>query len=147
MAFRFSLEPVLRLRLGYERLERLKLLAIVAMLVRVKEEITAAAREEANARRVRRQILAHGAAAAEIQWGVSAEKARARRNRELFDRLASLERQHAKQTRAYQIARRNREIVENLRARKLQEYRRERNRREQQSIDELYILRPASLPE
>ena len=147
MAFRFSLDPVLRLRLSYERLERLKLLAIVAMLACLREEIAAAAREEAGARRVRQEMLAHGAAAAEIQLGVSAEKARARRNRELFDRLASLERQHVKQSRAYQLARRNREIMESLRERKFQEYRREHNRREQQRIDELYVLRRAIPPE
>jgi flagellar FliJ protein len=141
MPFRFSLEPVLRLRLSYERLERLRLLAIAAMLVRVKQEIAAAAREEAAARNTRQQMLARGAAAAEIQLGVSAERARARRNRELFDRVASLERRHSKQARAYQIAKRNREIVENLRERKLHEYRREQNRREQQRIDELYVLR------
>lgn len=144
MAFRFSLEPVLRLRTSYERLERLRLLAISAMLVRVREEITSSAREEAAARNARSEMLSSGTAAAELQLGVSAEQARARRNRELFDRLATLERQHVKQSRLYQAARRKREVMESLQERKLREYQREQDRKAQQSIDELYLLRRGS---
>ncbi len=143
MAFRFSLEPVLRLRLSYERLERLKLLAIAAMMVRVREEINAVAREESVAQKMRREILARGAMAAEVQLGVLAEKARARRNRELAERLAGLGRQHLKQSRAYQTARARREIIQTLRAQELREYRREQDRRMQQMLDELYLLRRA----
>ncbi|HEY6467783.1 MAG TPA: hypothetical protein VIY69_17410 [Candidatus Acidoferrales bacterium] len=141
MAFRFSLEPVLRLRRSYERVERLRLLAIAALLVRVRQEITAAAREEAAARYARKEMLSRGAQAVEIQLGVSVEKARVRRNRELFERAMTLERQHVKQNRAYQDARRKREILENLRAQKLREHHRERDRKTQQSLDELYLLR------
>ena len=144
MAFRFSLEPVLRLRTSYERLERLRLLAVSAMLVRVREEITSSAREEAAARNARSKMLSRGSAAAEIQLGVSAEQARARRNRELFDRLATLERQHVKQSRLYQAARRKREVMESLREQKVQEYQREQDRKTQQAIDELYLLRRGS---
>lgn len=141
MAFRFSLGPVLRLRISYERLERLRLLAITAMLVRVREEIAAAAREEAAARNSRSEMLSRGSAAAEIQLGVSAEQARARRNRELSNRVAALERLHVKQSQLYQAARRKRKVIESLRDRRLQEYRREQDRKAQQGIDELYLLR------
>lgn len=141
MAFRFPLEPVLRLRLSYERLEKLRLLAIAAVIARLREEIAAAAREDAAARFMRQQILAQGTAAAELQLGVSAEKACVRRNRELAERLSALQRQHQKQCRAYQAARRKREIMENLRERQLREYRREQDRKAQQTIDELYLLR------
>lgn len=141
MAFRFSLEPVLRLRSSYERLERLRLLAIAALLVRVRDEITTAAREEAAARQLRREMLSRGTEAAEIQFDISAERARARRNRELFEQATALERQHAKQSRAYQAARRKREIIENLREQRLREYHREQDRKTQQALDELYLLR------
>lgn len=144
MAFRFSLEPVLRLRTSYERLERLRLLALAAILVRVREEITAAAREEVGARNARQQMLLRGIAAAEIQLGVSAEQVRARRNRTLLERLGTLELQHAKQSRIYRAARRRREVMENLRERKLHEYRREQARKAQQAVDELYLLRRES---
>ena len=141
MAFRFPLEAVLRLRLSYERLEKLRLLAIAALIARLREEIAAATREESAARIVRRQILTEGAAAGELQLGVAAEKARARRNRELADRLAAFQRQHQRQSLAYQSARRRREILENLRARQLREYQREQDRKAQQALDELYLLR------
>ena len=141
MAFRFSLEAVLRLRLSYERLERLRLLALAAMIVRLRDEIAAAAREESVARNARHEMLGRGAMAAELQLGVSAEMARARRNRELAERLAALLRQHVKQSRAYQAARRKREILEHLREKKLREYRREQSRRAQQTLDELFLIR------
>lgn len=141
VAFRFPLEAVLRLRLSYERLEKLRLLAIAALIARLREEIAAATREESAARIVRRQILTEGAAAGELQLGVAAEKARARRNRELADRLTAFQRQHQRQSLAYQSARRRREILENLRARQLREYQREQDRKAQQALDELYLLR------
>ncbi len=144
MSFRYSLQPLLRLRVSHERLEQARLFAIAAMLVRVREEIAAAAREEAAARNARREMLSRGIAAAEIQIGVSADLARARRNRELFERLAALERQHAKQTHAYRLARRRRELLEKLRERKLREYRREEDRKAQQTIDDLYLLMRAA---
>jgi flagellar export protein FliJ len=147
MAFRFSLEPVFRLRTSYERLEKLRLLAMAAMIVRVREEIVAAARDDAAARTLRQEMLARGAVAAELQMGVYAEKASARRNRELAERLATLERHHARQRHVYQAARRKREVMQNLREQKLREYRREQDRRVQQVLDELYLLRRATLTE
>jgi flagellar export protein FliJ len=147
MVFRFSLEPVFRLRTSYERLEKLRLLAMAAMIVRVREEIAAAARDDAAARKLRQETLARGAVAAELQMGVYAEKARARRNRELAERLTTLERHHARQSRVYQAARGKREVMQNLREQKLREYRREQDRRAQQVLDELYLLRRATLTE
>ena len=141
MVFRFPLEAVLRLRLSYERLEKLRLLTVTALIARLREEIAAAAREESTARIARQQILAQGTAAGEIQLGVAAEKARARRNRELADRLALLQRHHEKQSLAYQAARRRREIMDNLRVRQLREYQREQDRKAQQALDDLYLLR------
>jgi flagellar export protein FliJ len=141
VAFRFSLEPVLRLRASYERLERLRLLTIAALMARVREEILKAEREDAAARHLRAATLTQGALAAEIQVDVWAEKVRARRVSELKDRLGLLQREHAKQNRVYQFARRRREILDNLRDNQLREYRREQERRERQTLDELYLLR------
>jgi flagellar biosynthesis chaperone FliJ len=141
VAFRFSLEPVLRLRMSYEKLERLRLLALAAMIVRVHEEIAAAVREDAAVREARREMLSRGMAAAEIKLGVVGEQQRAKRSRELTERLAALVRQHTKQSRAYQVARRKREILQKLREEHLRQYQREQDRLQQQALDELYLMR------
>lgn len=141
MAFRFSLEPVLRLRAGYERLEKLRLLALAGVLARIRDEIAVVAREEAVLRQTRRESLSRGTTAAEIQLGTFADMARAKRNRELAERAVAIQRQHAKQMRVYQLARQKREILENLRERRRQEYERELARKQQQELDETYLLR------
>ena len=141
MAFEFTLDPVLRLRKSYERLERLRLLAITAMIVRTREEIAAAERSETKLAIARRESLARGLLAAEIQTELALEKARGRARAALLERLGSLQNLQVKQSRAFSLARTKREILERLRETKLQEFRVLEGRREQRRLDELYLLR------
>ena len=141
MAFRFTLEPVLRLRASYERVERLRLLQIAAAVVQVQTEIAAAIRDSDAARKSLRERLASGTSSAEIQFEAACETVRANYRRLLEARLASLRKKHEAQTIAYRRARQKREILENLRERQWQEFRREEARREQRALDELYLLR------
>lgn len=141
MAFEFTLDPVLRLRKSYERLERLRLLAIAAMIVRTREEIAAAERGETKLAIARRESLARGLLAAEIQTELALEKARGRARAALLERLGSLQNLQVKQSRAFSLARTKREILERLRETKLHEFRVLEGRREQRRLDELYLLR------
>jgi flagellar export protein FliJ len=141
MAFRFTLEPVLRLRASYERLERLRLLQIAAAILQVQSEIAAAVRDSDAARRTLRERLASGSSGIEIQFEAACEAVRVNYRRSLEARLASLRKKHEAQTIAYRVARRKREILENLRQRQFQEFLREEARREQRALDELYLLR------
>lgn len=143
MSFHFSLQPILKLRKSYERLERLRLLGILAMIVRVREESAALEKESADARSRLRQTLGTGLAGVEIHLEIACERLRADRRRALETRLADLAQKHAKQRLIYLNARRKREILENLRDRKWDEYRREQNRREQRELDELHLLHRA----
>jgi len=146
MAFRFSLEPVLRLRASYERLERLRLLAIVAMIVRVRQEIAVVAYETAEAGRSKQARLAAGVAGVDLHLEAAVERGRAARREQLDRRLAALERAQENQRRAFHTARQKRQILENLRARRWEEYRRDQSRREQQQLDELHLIHRARRP-
>ncbi len=141
MAFQFSLQPVLRLRASYERIERLRLLQIAAAIVQVQNEISAAVRESEEARHALRERLTAGASGVEIQFETVCETARLNYRRALVARLAGLRRKHEMQTAVYRMARQKREILENLHERQLQEYQREQARREQSALDELFLLR------
>lgn len=146
MAFQFSLQPVLRLRASYERIERLRLLQVVAAIVQLQNEIAAAARESENARQNQRERLAAGSTGMEIQFEMACEAARLKYRRLLEARLVLLRRKYEAQIEAYRTARQKCEILEGLRERKLQEYQREQARREQRALDELFLLRRGNPP-
>ena len=140
MPFHFSLQPILKLRMSYERLERLRLLGLVAVMVRVREEMAVLEQESADARRRLQQTLGTGLAGVELQLEAGCEKLRADRKQALEARLTDLSQKHEKQRLIYLNARQKREILENLRDRKWEEYRREQNRREQRQVDEMHLL-------
>jgi flagellar export protein FliJ len=144
MGFTFSLQPVLRLHASYERLERLRLLAIAAEIVRAREEIAAVARESVAARTDMHTRIGAGVAAAELHFELLSENMRQERKRMLGVLVAELEKRELVQQRAYRLARQKREILSNLRQRKWDEYRREQARREQQRLDELFLLHRAA---
>ncbi|MBZ5503619.1 MAG: flagellar export protein FliJ [Acidobacteriia bacterium] len=148
MAFRFSLQAVLRLRASHERIERLRLLAVAAMIVRVRNELAALDRESEAARRRMHALLAGGLSGAELHFEFAGERLRGDHRRELEGRLEQLGKTQEVQRRAYHAARQKREILENLRQRKWEEYRRQQARREQQALDELFLIhRGAPSPE
>ena len=141
MAFRFSLQPVLRLRASHERLERLRFLAIIARVVRTRQEIADCEKENASLRRTFQRQLRGGITAAEIHFERVCERRRAEHTEHLSARLAELERLQAKQRLVYQAALQKRDILENLRQRKWRPYRLDQARREQQRLDELFVIR------
>jgi flagellar FliJ protein len=146
MAFRFSLQPILKLRASLERLEQLRLLAIAALIARVCEEIAALEVESRDARQSLQERLAAGMAGAEIHYEAMCEKLRADRKKALEAQLEGLEGRQERQRLAFQAARQKREILENLRQRRWEDYRREQARREQKAIDELFLLRHGTTP-
>lgn len=136
----------MRLRSSYERLERLRLLQLVAAIVQLQTEIAAAVQESQKARQNLRERLAAGSTGMEIQFEMACEAARLNYRRSLDARLALLRRKHEAQKVAYRMARQKREILENLRERKLKDYQLEQARREQRALDELFLLRRVNSP-
>ena len=140
MAFQFPLQALLRLRIGYEKIERLRLLVFGAMIVRLRDEMAALDHEAAKARQSVRQMLAAGVSGVEVRLELACEKVRAERRLFLEARLSELSARQEKQRRVYLNARQKREILENLRSRKWEEYQKQEARAQQQLLNDLFLL-------
>jgi flagellar export protein FliJ len=121
-------------------MERMRLLAISAAIVRLRQEISAIERDVFGARKVAQSKLAAGVVAAEIHFEMLAASVRMERRSMLQRQLAELEAKERAQRNAYKAARHKREILQNLRDRRWDEYRLEAARREQSQLDELFLL-------
>lgn len=144
MAFRFNLQALLRIRISYERLERLRLLAHIAIANRIRQEVAAVEAEVRNAQRELRSLLASGVPGGELLFAAAAERGRAARKKKLQELLAQAESRLEKQRKVLEARRRDRQILENLRERRLEEYHREQARREQKQVDELHLIHRSS---
>jgi len=144
MAFRFSLQPVLRLHASYERMERMRLLAISAAVVRLRQEISALEHENLKTRQSTQSKLAAGVVAGELHFELLAASIRLERKRVLKLQLADLEKKQEVQRKAYAAAQQKLDILQNLRDGQLSEYRIEESRREQKQADELFLLHRGS---
>jgi flagellar export protein FliJ len=145
MTFHFSLEAVLKLRASFERLEQNRLLLIAAALVRVREALASLARDFSEAEKQTLAKLAAGIFGAELDFDRRIQQNFRERRVALERREAELLAKLATQQRAYQNAKNRREILEELRDRRLAQYRSEQQRREQQRLDELFLLRRGAL--
>ena len=143
MTFHFSLQAVLRLRVGYEKVERLRLLAFAALAVRVRDGIASLDRVAVEARQNIRRLLSAGVTGIEMHVELACERVRADQRRSLEARLAEISKKQERQRLVFLQARQKREILENLRARKLAEYQKEQARREQQELNDLFLLHRA----
>jgi flagellar export protein FliJ len=141
MAFHFSLEAILRLRRGQERMERLKLEAIASEQAQAKRQLEIMTEQFLASRRRFQEQIGQETSGSELQF----EDARSDRveaaQRALKMRISELEQRRLKQVQAYLKARQGREILENLRARKFELYRQMLSRREQQELDDLFLMR------
>jgi flagellar export protein FliJ len=141
MAFQFPLEAILRLRRGQERMERLKLEAIVSEQAQARRRLAIMTDQFFESRRRFQQRMGQETSGSELQFEYqrSGRVAAARRGLEL--RIAELEQARLKQLLAYSKARQYREMLESLRDRKFEIYRQLLSRREQQSLDDLFLMR------
>lgn len=146
MAFRFSLDALLRMWKSRENFERLRLEALAAKIQRLRQEIEAVERASREDRRNLASTLSEGMAASQLQFvALCAEGQRC--FRDLMEKqVAELSKQHDAQRKIFEYARRQREILENLRSRKLEAYRAIEARDLQQQMDELFLARRDSTP-
>ena len=141
MAFHFSLEAVLRVRRGQERVERLKLEAILSEEARTWARLEDVGRSQLELRRHFQQELGRGLVGSELQYEAMREANVASLLAALRTRLAELGQQHWAQAQIFIKARQRREVLEHLRLRKLDLYRIDQARREQQELDDLFLMR------
>jgi flagellar biosynthesis chaperone FliJ len=141
MAFHFPFETILRLRRGEERAERLKLEAIASEQAQARSQLERMTEQFFQSRRFFQQQLTGEKFGSELQFEDARSERVAAARRALKLRISELEEQRLNQIQAYRKARQNREMFESLRSRKFEIYRQLLSRREQQELDDLFLMR------
>lgn len=145
MSFHFTLNGLLRLRESLERaeLQRLQSIAEAVTLARTEIELMETEMDVAQ-RRTFNTVLTAGMTGAELHFEGMKKDARNGLRSELLKKLSDLERRRKEQQERYMQARMQRKIISNLYERQRAEYDLDQSRREQQQIDELFLIRSIS---
>jgi flagellar export protein FliJ len=141
MAFRFSLESVLRVRESIERREERALKKIQMEMARVSNQI-----EELNARIGRAQgerneALQQPMPASHLQAMLSQTDSAVAARDALQATLRGLEEQRKQQMKVYQAAHRDHETLIEMRSQQRTAYLQEQTRMEQKYLDDLFVAR------
>jgi flagellar export protein FliJ len=141
MVFHFPLEAVLHLRQSMEHQQELRLRAANQHVARVQNMI-----EQMDLRRqelysTQSRELSAGMTAAELRFGLDCRTELLRRRRELEQQLMRLQHLREQQREVFHHARRARETLESLRDQQFREFEKEALRREQRSLDDLFLMR------
>jgi flagellar export protein FliJ len=141
MPFHFALETVLHFRQSIEHQQQLRLLAANQQVARVQHlvEQMDARRQQLHAMQIKQ--LSSGMTAAELRFGLLCEAEILRHRRELEQQHVRLQQLREQQREIFHQARRARETLEALRDRQFRLYQKEAARREQRSLDDLFLLR------
>lgn len=141
MAFRFSLDALLRLQVSYERKERRLLEEIAGRMAAIRQRLEEIEQMRQSASRQRGESLINGVTGAEMHFAAACDEVVEEQHRQLSQSLVEIQIEHRQQKDVYLLARQKREILDSLRDRQEAEYRRELARREQQSMDDLFLMR------
>jgi len=142
MAFRFTLQSVLRLRRSRENQEERKLLAIASAAGRVRTAIEMLEEISMDQYQRRNDELTSGAAiGAMLQFDAMCDERRRTLQFERRKMLAELEHKRAQQAAEYRKARQQREIMEGRRDHQKAKFDREFQKREQERADEIFLIR------
>ena len=141
MAFRYSLQPILRLRQSLERQEEQKLLAIAATVARLRAELADLDSAHLRQKDATLRGLMQAPAGALLQFMAVCDIAVEEKRRTLEAQLKEAERRRLEQLDQYQEARQKREILEGLRKRQQFAYDLDLGRHEQQRTDEAFLIR------
>jgi flagellar export protein FliJ len=140
MAFRYTLQSVLRLRVSLERQEELRLFASAAVVARVRAEIDALDQNQLSRRRAIIEELQGGSSGAALHFSSVCDAAYAQLRKKLQAQLEAAESQRLAQLRIYQSARQKREVLEGLRDQQQAVFDLTFTRHEQQGADEAFLL-------
>ena len=140
MPFRFSLQAVLRCRESFERRERQRLQMITREVVKAKQQRDQAKVDRATSLAEVQKRLHEGMNVMEMQFELACDRARLRRIAALNDHFAKLEDLRRRQLEVFRKAQQQRKILENLRERQLAAYQLLQARREQQQMDDRFLL-------
>jgi flagellar FliJ protein len=141
MAFRFSLATVLRFRASVEKREDLALQRIILEMARIRREIERLTAEIASRDGARIKAMRDPRPAFHLQTMLIEINATADRRTALFESLAALERQREIQTKAYQAAHRDRQMLSDMSARQRDAYDQDQIRAQQKFLDDIFAAR------
>jgi flagellar FliJ protein len=140
MPFRFTLQAVLRCRESFERRERQRLQIIIREVVKARQHWEQAKLDRANALGQFQKKLHQGMTAVEMQFELACDRTRVRRIALCHDQVTKLEDLRRRQLEVFRKAQQERQILENLRDRQLDAYRLVQARREQQRMDDRFLI-------
>ena len=136
------LQAVLRSR-SFERRQRQRLEAITRELAKAQQQRELAKLDRAMPwARCRRNCA--GMTAVEMQFELACDRARVRQIAAMNDRLVKLEDLRRRQLEVFRKAQQQRKILENLRERQFAAYRLVQSRREQQQMDDRFLITHAA---
>jgi len=141
MPFQFSLAAVLKYRESLEQREHLALERIQQEIVRVEARIRQVEQDCSQATQSRAAELSHGTRAADVQSAYEYQIALEQQREALFALLQELRIKWRQQLASFEVARRNRETLEKLREKKFEAYSHEVAKREQATMDDIFLSR------
>jgi flagellar export protein FliJ len=145
MGFHFAFEALYRLRQSVEHQYELRLRAANQQVAKVRHSLDQLKEQAQRLRTESSQDLRSGTTAAEIRFTLHNIDLVAAHHRELEQLLQRVSTMRDQQETLFRQAHRERETLEILREQQLQRYERTQLRRQQQRLDELFLLRRSYL--
>ncbi len=141
MAFRFALAAVLKYRESLEQRAYLALEKAQQDIVQT-EQRSLACEERYSAARMRRDSdLGRGITSVHLQAEYEEELALRQEIERLKVQLQQLHARRQECLKTYEAARRNREVLDELRVQQFEAYRRDQAKREQKTLDDVFLSR------
>jgi flagellar export protein FliJ len=141
MAFQFPLEAVLRFRAQVEEREEAALQKILAEIAAVCEDLALLERQLGEAEALRAARAVKPLIGLDLHAVYGHVQSIKQRRLELTAKLDELGQSRDAQIRAYDAARRNREVLTTMRKQKRSEYELNQSKREQKILDDHYLAR------
>jgi len=145
MPFRFPLQALLHFRQSLEHQQELRLRAANQQVARVSHALEQLDGRIHQTQTLFSQHLATGTTGAELSFFQTTEAVLQTERQELEYELLRCRHLRDQQERVFRQARRERETFENLRSQQLRAYQRAQARREQRSLDDLFLMRKTYL--
>jgi flagellar export protein FliJ len=141
MAFQFTLAAVLKYRENIEQREYLVLQRIQQEIVQTEAQIRRFQEQYSSARQYRDTELARGIASIHLQAVYEQELSLEKQLDKLQAHLEELEAKRHECLKIYQLARQKRQVLDHLRVRQLDAYRRAQAKRQQNTLDDIFLSR------
>lgn len=141
MAFRFSLEGVLRVRESLERLEEIALYKIAQEIAAAELDLQQLETRQLTIREQRDMELTKGFPAIHLQEIAEEESRFMQAAEALRVLLRNLEGRRLAQLEVYRKAQQNRAVLSEMRKQQRHSYQRQQRRQEQKTLDDLFLSR------